>query len=410
MELRLHEESALEVDVGILNEEEALELAERYVRYFSVEFPGPQRRHAYVVRAKSYIGLFPLASGRVVQVLPKVPCQALWSMLAYAYDLRSLHWGSGEVLCETVEDLCDALVGQLVRRINDRCRRGLYWDYRQREAVGSKLRGRILGHDSRMDWYLRYRFDEGGVDNRENQILLRALYAIRCMPLRKAVRREVERAYRPLRSQVSLVEVQAFDYRQLHYHRLNADYCLLHSLCRFFLENLAPGKGEGTQPALPYALQMSSLFEECVAEWIDTTLGEQYVIKKQWQLELEGNSRLSFRLDLALLNRENGIPLAVVDTKYKIDVDPASEDLQQIVAYAVRLGVDTAILVYPIKAIKPLVLRIGDVRVHTIGLDLGEADWAIAGRFLNDILIDILSHSDNYVNKIENTIESEFSS
>lgn len=59
----------------------------------------------------------------------------------------------------------------------------------------------------------------------------------------------------------------------------------------------------------------------------------------------------------------------------------------------------TAILVYPIHTIHSLVLHIGDVCVYTIGLDLGHADWAIAGSYLNDKLNEIMAHNDKYVNQ-----------
>ena len=49
---------------------------------------------------------------------------------------------------------------------------------------------------------------------------------------------------------------------------------------------------------------------------------------------------------------------------------PSESDLQQVVAYAVELGVDRAFLVYPSVAAKPVVIHIGDVKIATVGIDL----------------------------------------
>ena len=41
--------------------------------------------------------------------------------------------------------------------------------------------------------------------------------------------------------------------------------------------------------------------------------------------------------------------LGVLDTKYKDTTAPGAADVQQMVAYAVRMGTDKAILIYPVK-------------------------------------------------------------
>ena len=53
---------------------------------------------------------------------------------------------------------------------------------------------------------------------------------------------------------------------------------------------------------------------------------------------------MAFRMDMALFARDDGEARAVVDTKYKIGGVPAKADVQQVVAYAVQLGVRRALL------------------------------------------------------------------
>jgi 5-methylcytosine-specific restriction enzyme subunit McrC len=66
----------------------------------------------------------------------------------------------------------------------------------------------------------------------------------------------------------------------------------------------------------------------------------------------------------------SGEPLSVIDTKYKISGQPAESDIQQVVAYAVELGVSRAYLVYPFEIEQPIKVKVGGIRVSTLGIDL----------------------------------------
>jgi hypothetical protein len=55
---------------------------------------------------------------------------------------------------------------------------------------------------------------------------------------------------------------------------------------------------------------------------------------------------LSFRIDLVLRDRISGQALAVIDVKYKLDDKPSESNIQQVVAYAVELGVSRGHLIY----------------------------------------------------------------
>ena len=85
---------------------------------------------------------------------------------------------------------------------------------------------------------------------------------------------------------------------------------------------------------------------------------------------LSANAELSFRIDLVLRDRRSGKPLSVIDTKYKTSGQPSESDIQQVVAYAVELGVSRAYLVYPFSIDQPVRATVGDIRVSTLGIDL----------------------------------------
>jgi 5-methylcytosine-specific restriction endonuclease McrBC regulatory subunit McrC len=55
--------------------------------------------------------------------------------------------------------------------------------------------------------------------------------------------------------------------------------------------------------------------------------------------------------------------MAVLDTKYKRNHSPEESDIQQIVAYAVRMNTKNAFLIYPSTTTKSVALHVGDVCV-----------------------------------------------
>ncbi len=393
MHITLVEESYAQIARRDLTEQEALEIARSYDRFFHLTFPNPHHPEHYILRAKGYAGSFPLRRDKCIRVVPKVPCSCVWSMLAYTQNASSLHWFQGEIVCESIEQIFEFLAVELVRRIEARCHRGLRWNYEVKEGSGSPIRGRILGPDYRNSWGLNFRYSEGGADCLDNQILLWTLYSMRPMAWSKYLMQDIDRLYLYLRSEISLVPESAHLGGRRSYRRQQTDYHAMHVLCRFLLHHIGPGMREGTLPALPLALHMPSLFEECISLWLIRSFAAKWQIKKQWELGLEGSDNLSFRIDLALFDGEGKIPLAIIDAKYKLDRQPASEDIQQVVAYAVRLGVATAILIYPREDIDAVALRVGGVAVYSIGLDISKADWSHTGKILNRQIDHILTYN-----------------
>ena len=111
----------------------------------------------------------------------------------------------------------------------------------------------------------------------------------------------------------------------------------------------------------------------------------------EWELDiqhrvpLEGSERLAFQIDLALREKGSGKHLAVLDTKYKREQEPEEGDIQQVVAYAVRMGTGKAFLIYPHTDIRTRFLRVGPVEVEMLAFDLG-LDLDRAGGVLVDAL------------------------
>ena len=87
----------------------------------------------------------------------------------------------------------------------------------------------------------------------------------------------------------------------------------------------------------------------------------------QFQTLLKGSQGLSFRLDVALFSASMEKPFDVADVKYKFDGGPLESDVQQVVAYAVELGVSLAYLIYPTVEIKQT-FEVGSIRCRRLDL------------------------------------------
>ena len=94
---------------------------------------------------------------------------------------------------------------------------------------------------------------------------------------------------------------------------------------------------------------MAQLFEVFVAEFLAQKLPENLKIDIQYHARLAANADLSFKIDLVLRDRISGEPLSVIDTKYKISGQPSESDIQQVVAYAVELGVSRSLFGLPVR-------------------------------------------------------------
>ena len=57
--------------------------------------------------------------------------------------------------------------------------------------------------------------------------------------------------------------------------------------------------------------------------------------------------------DLVVEDRETGIPLLVADTKYKVGEKVSPEDVNQVLAYSMKLNCTEAILIYPFVTADP---------------------------------------------------------
>ena len=88
---------------------------------------------------------------------------------------------------------------------------------------------------------------------------------------------------------------------------------------------------------------------ELIARKWDHSDKRQYDLEAlpQFSAKLRANVPLRFDIDVLIRDRRTKRPMAVLDTKYKVAERLQEADIQQVVAYATRMGVRHAFLVYP---------------------------------------------------------------
>jgi 5-methylcytosine-specific restriction enzyme subunit McrC len=310
-------------------------------------------------------------------------------MLEYAYRL-DFKLFEGLVDCATLEEFYERLANVLAKRIIDRQRRGLHRKYVPRSERSGFIRGRLDIMDRvRRPWavFSECHFEEHTPQIEDNEILSWTLRGIAqggvCS---ERVRPTIRHAYRGMNGIDCLTAFSGKACTGRLYDRLNADYEVLHALCRFFLEKSGPEHETGEHSLLPFLVDMNKLFEQFVAEWLRTHLPQNYSLQIQSHFAIGDNNDLRFIIDLVLSDVQSGETVCVLDTKYKRPQAPAQPDIEQAVAYAVAKGSREAILVYPVEIDRPLDAPIGRVRVRSMTFSL-EGDLEAAGNLFLDRLL-----------------------
>jgi 5-methylcytosine-specific restriction enzyme subunit McrC len=369
-------------DLGIL-------LYERFADKVQVEFPSHPTGQQWRLTSKGWVGHIPLSEKLHLALEPKVGLHNLFRMLEVAYrlDIKQL---PGLAACDSIKDFYDRLAAILSERVMSRGRKGYYRDYLQYTDALPYIREKVdVSSRARAPWKvdIACHYHEHTLDIEENQILAWTLYTIGrsgiCTPQTLA---RIRRAFHELTGYVSLKPFQPKDCERRLYNRLNSDYELLHALCRFFLDDSGPTHKVGDRTMIPFLVEMSRLFEQFVAEWLQKNLDNQWMVKAQEKLPLGPEHGQYFQTDLMLVDRRTGQVETILDTKYKTKVKPDEGDIAQVVAYATRAGCSDAVLIYPTGEIDQIDYTIGQIRVRSLGFDI-RSDLDTAGvEFCNQLL------------------------
>jgi 5-methylcytosine-specific restriction enzyme subunit McrC len=373
-----------------LSDREAEHIYHHFGTKVSIEWPSPKTNGKWQLTSLGWVGFIPLGNNRGISLRPKAPLKNLFGMLEYAYDLPSFKLLSGLYECESIRDFYEQLAIIFANRFLDRAREGLYNTYRAEHEELSFVRGRIdfaaLCH-SPSKATITCSYEDQTIDNDDNQLIAWTLHIIlqsgllseRAIPL-------VRKADRVLRNSVTLKPFSEIDCIDREYNRLNSEYEVLHKLCRFFLENSGPTQNYGDHSMIPFLINMARLFELFVGRWLQRNIDKtRYHLKRKESLNVDSSGTLKIEMDLVLYNTSTGIPVCVLDTKYKAHDSVRPEDYYQVLAYAENIGCTDAILIYPLALEKPLDVRPRNIRVRGLPFDIGK-DIEASGRVLLELV------------------------
>jgi 5-methylcytosine-specific restriction enzyme subunit McrC len=339
-----------------------------YGQQIKVEFPSPKTGNQWQLINQGYVGYIPLTDSHHFRLEPRFPIQSLFGMLEYAFNLKSFRFLDGLMTSHDLPEFYERLALKLANGILNRARQGLYRAYLSQQANLTTLRGRLdMTQLSRQigKITLPCHYNEQTADLPDNQILLWTLHQI--LRQRMSQNPTITRAYRALSGTVTLMPHTATDCIGRNYSRLNEDYRPLHALCRFFLASSGPHVAEGAHTMLPFLVDMSLLYEQFVAAWLQEHLPSQWQLKGQERIKLH---QTHFKIDLVLSDRNTGQTLAVLDTKYKAGVK--HDDIFQITTYATAKHCAKAVLIYP-QTMSLSQQPIGrEVQIHYLTFDLNQ--------------------------------------
>jgi len=361
-----------------------------YSSQVAVEPPSFKTDYMWGLTSQGWVGYIPLSPELGLELKPAGELGNLFRMLEYAYRLKSFRFLEGLIGCRSLPEFYERLANVLARRVLDRGRQGFYRAYTPRTEQLPYVRGRLdMRQVIRKPWDigLHCHYEEHTADTEENQILAWTLFVIaRSGMCTERVLPTVRRAYHALRGFASVEPRGSRDCVGRLYNRLNDDYQSLHALCRFFLEHSGPSHETGDRTVLPFLVNMKSLYQLFVAEWLRIHLPQGLLLKVQEKVDIGAGRVLSFVIDLVVCDAGTGAALCVLDTKYKYEEKPGPDDVVQVVAYAEVEGCQKAALIYPAPVAQPLDEHVGKIRVQSMVFSL-QGDLEAAGQaFVQDLL------------------------
>ncbi|MDH6055608.1 McrC family protein [Umezakia ovalisporum] len=295
-------------------------------------------------------------------------------MLEYVYQLKNFRILEGLMDCESLEGFYKNLANILAQKILERCHKGLYRAYLPKTDQLTNIRGKLdIRQAIEKPWMIKRKchYEEHTVDITENQILIYTLYIISHSSLcSENVSITVVKAYHALQALVSLQPYKPEDCIGRIYHSLNEDYQILHHICYFFLENTSPSHKQGKNATLPFLVNMHTLYELFVAEWLKVNLPPHLSLKSQETINKRKN--LYFKIDLVIYEKLTLIPRYILDTKYKAPKNPSSQDIAQVVTYAVCKSCQETVLIYPTPVTCSVDEFFGSIRVRSLTFSLDQ--------------------------------------
>lgn len=341
-----------------------------------------------VIRARNYVGVLQMPSGRQLQILPKIhgakvdARAAMLKMLKTMRDFPSKSFDATN-LGSSDMSMFEIYIKLFLKEVSLLIRRGLKSDYRQLEENVRFYKGKMnfarqltINHVHKERFFVTY--DEYGIDCAENRILKKALMKVIGVTTDAKNRKEARRLLEYFEGTTESHEV-AKDFSSIFDSRKNGHYQIPLGWARLLLNDSNVSNTIGSLNAQSLLFSMNQLFESYIAKTIKHHFDEKWEISLKGPVEHLFDSG-SFRLipDMVIKyqqKRDGRKRTRIIDTKWKVldhgnaNFGISSSDMYQMFAYAKKYSCEQVVMVYPLveglaNGTRNIRYTDGDITVH----------------------------------------------
>lgn len=306
-----------------------------------------------------------------VVIQPKIPIRRLVHLLRYLPGGPDI----GERVALGVEaDLLEAMQLFFAHALTEALAGGLIQDYREERDLLALPRGRIDAlrlATKRFGLFppLECEFQDYTADIEVNRRLAAATRILTRVGARNQVIVAKLRTLLERFEGVSIVEYGRRGLQPVRLDRRAARYGSAPALADVVLARASVELQQGHTDAVGFLLDMDELFERFVVYGLREALG---LSPLEWmhhppKLRLDVADRVEITPD-AVWRDGRGVPLLVVDAKYKQTSGGLTNDMYQALAYCTALGLNSGVLVYAKASTTQHVVRHADVTIHVLEL------------------------------------------
>lgn len=320
-----------------------------------------------VIRARNYVGVLQMPSGRQLQILPKIDAtnvDARTAMLKMLKTLRKFPSKSFDAteLGSSKMPMFEIYISLFLREVSGVVKRGLKSDYRTKEENVRFYKGKMnfarqitINHIHKERFYVA--FDEYSIDCPENRILKKALMKTILIASDPMNRREARRL---LHYFDGVAESHTIDqeFASVLENRKNGHYTNCLEWSRLLLNNLNISNMVGNTRTQSLLFSMNQLFESYVGKLIESYAGAE------WEVTLKKPAKYlfdsgSFRLVPDVVMKylcpiDKVTKTRIIDMKWKV-LNPkvnnfgiSQADMYQMFAYAKKYASEQVIVIYPL--------------------------------------------------------------
>lgn len=316
------------------------------------------------IKARDYVGVFPLSDDIILTVSPKAPVEDFLYMFYKAQgikldikDIKKIAQAGRKYGIEH-PNLFYFLIAALLAELEQLKRLG-FLKTSQHIAQDKMVKGKVLTKETINEWLRgnpqkvvceKFELSKNNIVNSSIKFTLWSILSTYSNLLEGEIKNELFKKYSWFRD-VSLPKDMGFieeiekilTFRTLPNSR--SYYYSILNLCMFFIANSTlEFKSPKRVKVRAFAVYMNKVFENYLYVVLKEQLEYKYDVKLHPTQQLfDDKDEYSLELDYLIL--KNDKPVLVVDAKYK--AEPATDDFYQILLYAEKCGVKNAVLIYP---------------------------------------------------------------